>query len=82
LILVPCNWAEDLEWPPLRSGHFQRFYICKPAKPAGFAGLLFHGKGRDRTLHFCGDYAFYLWDSFCEKMVWKRPQSFPNHNIK
>ena len=28
------------------------FYICKPAKPAGFAGLLFHGKGRDRTLHF------------------------------
>ena len=36
----------------------------------------------DRTLHFCGDYAFYLWDSFCEKMVWKRPQSFPNHNIK
>ena len=55
LILVLCNWAEGLEWPPLRSGHFQRkyyFYICKPAKPAGFAGLLFHGKGRDRTLHF------------------------------
>ena len=40
--------------------------------------------GKVVTVHciFCGDYAFYLWDSFCEKMVWKRPQSFPNHNIK
>ena len=29
--------------------------------------------GKVVTVHciFCGDYAFYLWDSFCEKMVWK-----------
>jgi 8-oxo-dGTP diphosphatase len=35
--------------------HIQRkklFLVCTPAKPAGFAGVFFHGRGRSEKRHF------------------------------
>ena len=37
---------------PLQYQRKYYFIISKSEKPAGFSDLLFHGKGRDRTLHF------------------------------
>lgn len=50
--------------------------ICKSAKPAGFADLLFHRKGRRGKQHLPHKMAFPVTAPFREKELQKNPQIF------
>ena len=69
----------DLECPPLCSGHIQRkeyFLICSSGKSADFPELPFHGWGRKGRWHICRLPCILL----CESWIQKRPQAFLHKN--